>query len=79
MDLNFGQRTGIDLPSEKRPQWPDPNYLDGKYGKGKWVAVGGPGTFESLNLAIGQATYAFAPAAFGLIREFALEPELCAC
>ena len=56
VDLNFGQRTGIDLPSEKRPQWPDPNYLDNKYGKGKWVAVGGPGTFESLNLAIGQGS-----------------------
>ena len=56
VDLGFGQRTGIDLPSEKRPQWPDPGYLDNKYGKGKWIAVGGPGTFESLNLAIGQGS-----------------------
>jgi penicillin-binding protein 2 len=56
VDLNFGQRTGIDLPSEHRPQWPDPTYLDNKYGKGKWIAVGGPGTFESLNLAIGQGS-----------------------
>jgi MFS family permease len=29
------------------------------------------GRVVALNLAIGQATYAFAPAAFGLIREFA--------
>jgi hypothetical protein len=29
------------------------------------------GRVVALNLAIGQATYAFAPAVFGLIREFA--------
>ena len=29
----------------------------------------------ALVVAIGQATYAFAPAAFGLIREFAAQAE----
>jgi penicillin-binding protein 2 len=48
VSLRFGQRTNIDLPSEKRPQWADPGYLDAKFGKGKWV------TSEALNLAIGQ-------------------------
>jgi penicillin-binding protein 2 len=56
VDLGFGQRTGIDLPSEKRPSWPDPAYLDNKYGKGKWVNPGGLGQFEELNLAIGQGS-----------------------
>ena len=50
VDLRFGQRTGIDLPSEKRPTWADPTYLDNKYGKGRWV------TSEALNLAIGQGS-----------------------
>jgi penicillin-binding protein 2 len=56
VDLGFGQRTGIDLPSEKRPSWPDPAYLDNKYGKGKWINPGGLGQFEELNLAIGQGS-----------------------
>jgi penicillin-binding protein 2 len=48
VDLRFGQRTNIDLPSERRPQWSDPGYLDRKFGKNKWF------TSEALNLAIGQ-------------------------
>jgi penicillin-binding protein 2 len=52
VSLRFGQRSGIDLPSERRPQWSDPAYLDNKYGVGKWVGVGAGG--EALNLAIGQ-------------------------
>lgn len=54
VDLGFAQRTGIDLPSEKRPTWPEPAYLDNTYGKGKWISAGGSGQFEALNLAIGQ-------------------------
>jgi penicillin-binding protein 2 len=48
VSLRFGERTGIDLPSEKRPQWADPAYLDRVYGAGHWVAA------EAMNLAIGQ-------------------------
>ncbi len=51
VSLGFSQRTGIDLPSEKRPQWADPKYLDEKYGKGKWTSAG---SGQALNLAIGQ-------------------------
>jgi len=46
--LGFGTRTGIDLPGESRPAYPDSNYYDRVYGKGGWTQA------VSLNLAIGQ-------------------------
>jgi penicillin-binding protein 2 len=50
VDLGFASRTGIDLPSESKPRWPDriPQYLDEKYGKGRWNRG------LTLNLSIGQ-------------------------
>ncbi len=46
--LGFGARTGIDLPGEIRPAYPDSNYYDRVYGKGGWTQA------LALNLAIGQ-------------------------
>jgi penicillin-binding protein 2 len=50
VDLGFASRTGIDLPGESKPRWPDriPEYMDEKYGKGKWNRG------LTLNLSIGQ-------------------------
>lgn len=47
--LHFSQRTGIDLPQETRPGWPEATtYFDRKYGKGGWTNA------VTLNLSIGQ-------------------------
>jgi penicillin-binding protein 2 len=47
--LAFGERTGIDLPQENRPGWPQTAaYFDRVYGKGGWTNA------VTLNLAIGQ-------------------------
>lgn len=49
--MGFGKRTGIDLPSERKPDYPtDPvgAYMDARYGKGQWTRA------LTLNLAIGQ-------------------------
>jgi penicillin-binding protein 2 len=47
--LGFGQATGIDLPDEKAPGWPDARaYFDRLYGRGGWTNA------VTLNLAIGQ-------------------------
>ncbi|HVM44195.1 MAG TPA: penicillin-binding protein 2 [Gemmatimonadales bacterium] len=46
--LGFGDRTGIDLPGEIRPAFPDSNYYDRVYGRGGWTQA------VALNLAIGQ-------------------------
>jgi penicillin-binding protein 2 len=49
--LGFRSRSGIDLPGEYRPQFPDryPQYFNQKYGARNWTA----GSTE-LNMAIGQ-------------------------
>jgi penicillin-binding protein 2 len=47
--MNFAQRTGIDLPQETRPGWPEATaYFDRLYGKGNWT------NSVTLNLSIGQ-------------------------
>jgi penicillin-binding protein 2 len=47
--LAFGERTGIDLPEENRPGWPQATaYFDRLYGKGGWTNA------VTLNLSIGQ-------------------------
>ena len=47
--LGFNRSTGIDLPDEKTPGWPEAtSYFDKLYGKGNWTNA------VSLNLAIGQ-------------------------
>jgi penicillin-binding protein 2 len=49
--MGFDERTGIDLPSERRPDYPTTPvaaYLDARYGKGGWTRA------LTLNLAIGQ-------------------------
>jgi penicillin-binding protein 2 len=51
VQLGFAKRTGIDLPSETRPRYPAEyqEYLDAKYGKGKWVPQP-----IAMNMSIGQ-------------------------
>ncbi|HEX6943050.1 MAG TPA: penicillin-binding protein 2 [Gemmatimonadaceae bacterium] len=47
--LAFSKATGIDLPQETRPGWPEAAaYFDRKYGKGGWTNA------VTLNLSIGQ-------------------------
>jgi penicillin-binding protein 2 len=49
IDLGFKDRSGIDLPEERRPLWPETTeYFNRKYGKGGWTSS------VVLNLAIGQ-------------------------
>ncbi|MDQ2664749.1 MAG: penicillin-binding protein 2 [Gemmatimonadota bacterium] len=49
VNLGFKERTGIDLPEERRPIWPATSeYLDRLYGKSGWT------NSVVLNLAIGQ-------------------------
>lgn len=47
--MGMNQKTGIDLPEEKRPRWPaDEAYFDQRFGKGGWTRT------LVLNQAIGQ-------------------------
>ena len=47
--MAFAKSTGIDLPQETRPGWPEATaYFDRKYGKGGWTNA------VTLNLSIGQ-------------------------
>ena len=46
--LGFGARSGIDLPGEVRPAFPDSGYYDRVYGRNGWTQA------VALNLAIGQ-------------------------
>ena len=47
--LHFNQRTGIDLPDEARPRWPDAiRYYNERYGPRGWTNA------VTLNLSIGQ-------------------------
>jgi len=49
IDLGFKERSGIDLPEERRPLWPETaEYFNRKYGKSGWTSS------VVLNLAIGQ-------------------------
>jgi penicillin-binding protein 2 len=47
--MAFDQSTGLDVPEENRPIWPEAtSYFDKQYGKGGWTNA------VTLNLAIGQ-------------------------
>ncbi|HET6680008.1 MAG TPA: penicillin-binding protein 2 [Gemmatimonadaceae bacterium] len=49
VSLKFRERSGIDLPNETRPEWPDAiSYFDQKYGERGWS------NGVTLSLAIGQ-------------------------
>jgi penicillin-binding protein 2 len=49
VDLGFKEKTGIDLPEERRPLWPGTaDYFNRLYGKSGWTSS------VVLNLAIGQ-------------------------
>ncbi len=53
--LGLGKRTGIDIPGESPGNLPSREYLDRRYGKGKWTR----GTM--LNFAIGQGEIMLTP------------------
>lgn len=54
--LGFGEKSGIDLPNERRPQWPeDTRYFDKRYGARGWNRS------VVLSLSIGQANNAQTP------------------
>jgi len=53
--LNFGQKTGIDLPQENSGTVPDRKMLDRLYGKEKWTQA------LMLNLAVGQGELVVTP------------------
>jgi penicillin-binding protein 2 len=56
VQLGFGERTGIDLPSEVRSQWPEGvEYFNKKYGPRGWTST------VVLSLSIGQANNAQTP------------------
>jgi penicillin-binding protein 2 len=62
--LGFGQRSGIDLPGEIRPAFPDSNYYDRVYGRSGWTQA------VALNLAIGQGENAQTP--INMVRFYAM-------
>jgi penicillin-binding protein 2 len=53
--LTLSERTGIDLPQERRGLFPDPGWYDRKYGIGRWSKG------LVLNLAIGQGEASLTP------------------
>ncbi len=53
--LRFGQKTEIDLPSERWGNVPDSTYLNDKYGEGKWTSG------LILNLSVGQGDLLVTP------------------
>jgi len=61
--LGFGMRSGIDLPGEVRPAFPDSNYYDRVYGRNGWTQA------VALNLAIGQGENAQTP--INMVRFYA--------
>jgi penicillin-binding protein 2 len=49
VSLGMNEKTGIDLPEERRPRWPEAvEYFDRRYGKSGWTQS------VVLNLSIGQ-------------------------
>lgn len=54
--LGFGEKTGIDIPNERTPTWPEnTDYFDRKYGARGWNRS------VALSLSIGQANNAQTP------------------
>ncbi len=53
--LTMSERTGIDLPQERRGLFPDPAWYDRRYGPGRWSKG------LVLNLAIGQGEVSLTP------------------
>ncbi|TMQ63895.1 MAG: penicillin-binding protein 2 [Candidatus Eisenbacteria bacterium] len=53
--LTASERTGIDLPQERRGLFPDPAWYDRRYGAGRWSKG------LVLNLAIGQGEVSLTP------------------
>ncbi len=54
-DLGLGQKTGVDLPSERRGHVPTAEWYDRRYGKRGWTRA------VLLNLAIGQGELLLSP------------------
>jgi penicillin-binding protein 2 len=54
-DLGINEKTGIDLPQERRGLFPDPAWYDRRFGAGRWSKG------LILNLAIGQGECSLTP------------------
>ena len=52
---SFGNITGIDLPEEKQGLLPSRQYMDGRFGKGKWSSA------IQANIAVGQGDLLVTP------------------
>ena len=76
--MGFGKTYGIDLPSEKKGNIPQPEYYDKYYGKGHWNAI------TTISLSIGQGEILATPlqmanqAAFIANRGYYYTPHLVA-
>lgn len=76
--MGMNRKTGIDLPEEKKPRWPDSEaYFDKRFGKGRWTRT------LVLNQAIGQGdndqtilSMARFYTAFASKDGFAVEPRI---
>lgn len=53
--LTLSEKTGIDLPQERRSLFPDENWYDRRFGTGRWSRG------VTLNLAIGQGEVSLTP------------------
>jgi penicillin-binding protein 2 len=64
-ELGVGEKTGIDLPQERRGLFPDPAWYDRRFGAGRWSKG------LILNLAIGQGECSLTPVKLAQLAAFA--------
>ena len=62
--LGINERTGIDLPQERRGLFPDPGWYDRRFGAGRWSKG------LVLNLAIGQGECSLTPIKLAQLTAF---------
>jgi len=62
--LKLSERTGIDLPQERRGLFPDPAWYDRRFGAGRWSRG------ITLNLAIGQGEVSLTPVKLAQLAAF---------
>ncbi|HEY3156875.1 MAG TPA: penicillin-binding protein 2 [Candidatus Eisenbacteria bacterium] len=62
--LKLSEKTGIDLPQERRGLFPDPGWYDRRFGTGRWSRG------ITLNLAIGQGEVSLTPVKLAQLAAF---------